>query len=293
MGNLFERGIGPPKSMREFSEKYKVGRTLGRGTFSVVKLVTDKHSHQDYAAKVINKEMVTKKSRLQDEITILGLLRHPHIIRLHELFEDPDELYMILDLVRGGELFDRIVKKKFYPEIEAKQVIRNLLDAVIHCHSHNVIHRDLKPENILLTSDTNDTDIKLSDFGLAKVFSEEELKAPAASGTKGTHRRAFTACGTDFYVAPEVIKEQGYDFKVDVWGVGVITYILLCGFPPFYSEDLEELYRNISRGAYNFPSPHWDHVSLTAKGFVNFLLQVDPLRRPTAAEARAHGWLNS
>merc|ERR1712000_586434 len=206
-----------------FAEKYTVGEILGRGAFSTVKEVTSKRSGRKYAVKIIDKKNVGQDmQRLRTEIEILTRVKHPNIINLKEIMEDDDTLYIITELVTGGELFDKIVELGAYTEAAAATLVLNMVSAIDYLHSMNIVHRDLKPENLLLKDDSDISEVKLADFGLSKIISD------------GVQKQLMqTACGTPGYVAPEVLTADGYDKEVDLWSIGVITYILLCGFPPF------------------------------------------------------------
>eukprot|EP01116_Phalansterium_solitarium_P005805 TRINITY_DN178_c0_g1_i2.p1 TRINITY_DN178_c0_g1~~TRINITY_DN178_c0_g1_i2.p1 ORF type:complete len:259 (-),score=68.20 TRINITY_DN178_c0_g1_i2:443-1219(-) len=214
---------------------------------------------------------------IQTEIDILRRVRHPFIISLKEMFETPTHIYLVMELVTGGEVFDKIVERGAYSEKHASKLIREVLDAISYLHKNGVVHRDLKPENLLYVNDHQDSDIKLADFGLSKIVGNSML--------------LNTACGTPGYVAPEVLKCIGYDKAVDLWSVGVILYILLCGFPPFYDENTSVLFEQIMLGKYQFTAPYWDHVSDSAKDLVRHLLVVDPTKRYTAQEALHHPWI--
>jgi len=204
------------------------------------------------------------------------MVDHPHIVKLYDVIDTNHKIYMVMELVEGGELFDKIVAKECYRETDAVIVLRRLVDAVRYLHENHIAHRDLKPENLLLRKG-DDTHIMLSDFGLSRILGEESM--------------ASTACGTPYYVAPEVLQSKGYNKEVDMWSVGVIAYFLLCGFPPFMGNSLKEIIDLIVGGKYDFPSPYWDQVSLDAKEFISKLLVVDPSRRMTAEEALNHNWL--
>jgi len=181
-----------------------------------------------------------------------------------------------MEYVTGGELFDKIVEKGNYSEKDTIRLTRNVLDAIKHLHEKNIVHRYLKPENLLVKGN-DDTHVMISDFGLSRVLGEESV--------------AFTACGTPYYVAPEVVTSRGYGKEVDLWSVGVITYFLLAGFPPFMGETLPAIIEQIVSGEYDFPSPYWDQVSSKAKDFISKLLEVDPSKRLTADAALKHPWL--
>merc|ERR1712100_626742 len=264
-----------------FGEKYEVGEVLGRGAFSVVKKVTSKRSGRVYAVKIIDKKNVGQDmNRLRIEIDILTKVKHPNIINLKEIMEDEDTLYIITELVTGGELFDKIVELGAYTEADAAKLVARMVSAIDYLHSMNIVHRDLKPENLLLKDSSNVSEVKLADFGLSKIVSE------------GVQKQLMqTACGTPGYVAPEVLTADGYDKEVDLWSIGVITYILLCGFPPFYNEHLPVLFEAIMKADYDYPEDYWDEISDTAKNFIDRLLVVDPTKRMTAEQALEHEWL--
>jgi len=215
---------------------------------------------------------------IEREIEIMNKLNHKHVIKLFEIFDEPKKMMLVMELVQGGELFDAIVNQGNYSEKQASGVLYQLCDALKYMHELKVVHRDLKPENILLESSAHDSDIKLADFGLARVVSSKDMMK--------------TACGTPGYVAPEVLQNRGYTGgAVDMWSVGVILYILLCGFPPFYEEELPALFEQIMKARYDFPSPWWDNISADAKGLVKGLLTIDPNKRTTAEQVLAHKWV--
>jgi len=182
-----------------------------------------------------------------------------------------------MDLMTGGELFDRIVSKDHYSEVEAKDALKQIAIAIKYCHDQNIVHRDLKPENILYATPDNNSVLKVADFGLACLLKPNELM--------------YKACGTPGYVAPEVLRGVAYGKEVDMWSIGVILYILLCGFPPFYDDSNKRLYNLIVTGSYSFPDPYWSDVSENAKDLVKKLLVIDPTMRLTADELLQHPWL--
>merc|ERR1712063_96308 len=265
-----------------FAEKYTVGEILGRGAFSTVKEVTSKRSGRKYAVKIIDKKNVGQDmQRLRTEIEILTRVKHPNIINLKEIMEDDDTLYIITELVTGGELFDKIVELGAYSEADAAELVAKMVSAIDYLHNQNIVHRDLKPENLLLKADTDISEVKLADFGLSKIVSDGVQK-----------QMMQTACGTPGYVAPEVLTADGYDKEVDLWSIGVITYILLCGFPPFYNEHLPILFESIMKADYDYPEDYWDEISDTAKNFIDRLLVVEPDKRMTTKQALEHPWLS-
>ncbi|GBG27413.1 Protein kinase, putative [Hondaea fermentalgiana] len=264
----------------EFNKRYRVSRTLGTGSFATVKVCTLKEDKNvQRAVKIMN--LLTMKAEdaeaLETEMQILYDMDHPNIVKLYETYRSKKNVYLVMELMMGGEMFDRIVEKEHYEESMARRDLISIAKALEYCHKQDIVHRDLKPENLLYSDETNDAVVKLADFGLAKVCKEEPFMK--------------TACGTPGYVAPEILQGDKYDFKVDVWSFGVIAYILLCGFPPFYHPNNAELFRQIKRGKYEFPSPYWDDVSQDAKDFINFMLVTNPVERPTISEVLQHKWL--
>jgi len=211
--------------MAKITDNYDIKDELGKGAFSIVKAAVNKKTGEKVAVKIINKAKAANSEadakRLQTEVEILKKVKHPNIISLKDMYETSEELYLIMELVTGGELFDKIVEKGQYSEKEAAAMVKKILSAVDYLHQNNIAHRDLKPENLLLKG-VDDTEVMISDFGLSKIV--------------GVQSMMDTACGTPYYVAPEVLSASGYDKEVDLWSIGVITYLLLCGFPPFYGE---------------------------------------------------------
>eukprot|EP01094_Clydonella_sp_ATCC50884_P005859 TRINITY_DN1483_c0_g1_i1.p1 TRINITY_DN1483_c0_g1~~TRINITY_DN1483_c0_g1_i1.p1 ORF type:complete len:472 (+),score=291.09 TRINITY_DN1483_c0_g1_i1:43-1458(+) len=269
---------GDPDDPRPIGERYEVGRQLGCGAFSVVKLATSKRSGKKYAVKIIEKANAGQDmARLRTEMEILKSVRHQNIIALKEIIEDDDTLYIITELVTGGELFDKIVELGAYTEADAAELVAKMVSAIDYLHKKNIVHRDLKPENLLLKDEDDVSEIKLADFGLSKIVGNKVMMQ--------------TACGTPGYVAPEVLQASPYDKEVDLWSIGVITYILLCGFPPFYNESLPLLFEQIMKADYDYPPDYWDEISESAKNFIDRLLVVEPSERMTAEEALQHEWL--
>jgi len=197
---------------------------------------------------------------------------------LKEIIDTKNCLFIVTELVTGGELFDKIVELGQYSEKEAATLVMKMVSAIDYLHDINIVHRDLKPENLLLKDAANISEVKLADFGLSKIV--------------GTKVMMQTACGTPGYVAPEVLNATGYDKEVDMWSIGVITYILLCGFPPFYNDSLPELFEQIMKADYDFPDDYWKDVSEEAKDFIRRLLVVEPSKRMTGKEALKHPWLH-
>jgi len=271
-------GAKLPSQKGKLAEKYVIGKKLGRGNFAVVRKVKRKSDGKFFAAKIINKKDLKDKDmrKLHDEVKILERLSHPNINTLIETLDTKNHLYLVLQLLTGGQLFDSILKRMRYTEEEAADVIRQIARACEYMHANGVIHRDLKPENIVYLDEAN-SQICVTDFGLAKLVK------------KGVQMK--TACGTPGYVAPEILHLQKYDSKVDMWAVGVILYILLCGFPPFVEKNLKALYRLIKSGKFSFPSPYWDKVSKEAKDCIVRLLHVDSKERLSATGLLKHEWI--
>ncbi|TWW76943.1 Serine/threonine-protein kinase DCLK1 [Takifugu flavidus] len=262
------------------AERYKVGRTLGDGNFAVVRECVERSTGREYALKVISKNKCRgKEHMIQSEVSILRRVKHPNIVLLIEEIDAHNELYLIMELVKGGDLFDAIISSNKYTERDASCMLFNLASAIKYLHSLNIVHRDIKPENLLVYEHQDGSkSLKLGDFGLATV-----VNGPL-----------HTVCGTPTYVAPEIIAETGYGLKVDIWAAGVITYILLCGFPPFRGsgDDQEALFQQILQGLLDFPKPYWDNVSDSAKALITGMLQVEMDQRYTAMQVLDHPWVN-
>uniref|UniRef100_A0A3Q1BP27 calcium/calmodulin-dependent protein kinase n=1 Tax=Amphiprion ocellaris TaxID=80972 RepID=A0A3Q1BP27_AMPOC len=264
-----------------FTEEYQLYEELGKGAFSVVRRCVKVLSGQEYAAKIINTKKLSARDhqKLDREARICRLLKHPNIVRLHDSISEEAHHYLIFDLVTGGELFEDIVAREYYSEADASHCIQQILEAVLHCHQMGVVHRDLKPENLLLASKSKGAAVKLADFGLAIEV-------------EGDQQAWFGFAGTPGYLSPEVLRKDPYGKAVDLWACGVILYILLVGYPPFWDEDQHRLYQQIKAGAYDFPSPEWDTVTPEAKDLINKMLTINPAKRITAAEALKHPWIS-
>ncbi|XP_062859053.1 calcium/calmodulin-dependent protein kinase (CaM kinase) II gamma 1 isoform X8 [Trichomycterus rosablanca] len=263
-----------------FTDDYQLYEELGKGAFSVVRRCLKKSTGQEYAAKIINTKKLTARDhqKLEREARICRLLKHPNIVRLHDSIAEEGFHYLLFDLVTGGELFEDIVAREYYSEADASQCISQILESVSHIHQHDIVHRDLKPENLLLASKMKGAAVKLADFGLAIEV-------------QGDQQAWFGFAGTPGYLSPEVLRKDPYGKPVDIWACGVILYILLVGYPPFWDEDQHKLYQQIKAGAYDFPSPEWDTVTPEAKNLINQMLTINPAKRITAEQALKHPWV--
>ncbi|XP_055714658.1 calcium/calmodulin-dependent protein kinase type II alpha chain isoform X3 [Phlebotomus papatasi] len=272
--------MAAPAACTRFSDNYDIKEELGKGAFSIVKRCVQKSTGLEFAAKIINTKKLTSRDfqKLEREARICRKLQHPNIVRLHDSIQEENYHYLVFDLVTGGELFEDIVAREFYSEADASHCIQQILESVNHCHQNGVVHRDLKPENLLLASKAKGAAVKLADFGLAIEVSGEQLAWFGFAGTPG-------------YLSPEVLKKEPYGKSVDIWACGVILYILLVGYPPFWDEDQHRLYSQIKAGAYDYPSPEWDTVTPDAKNLINQMLTVNPHKRITASEALKHPWI--
>ncbi|XP_055518068.1 calcium/calmodulin-dependent protein kinase type II subunit beta isoform X35 [Leucoraja erinacea] len=263
-----------------FSDEFQICEELGKGAFSTVRRCVKLSTGQEYAAKMINTKKLPARDhqKLEREARICRLLKHSNIVRLHDSISEEGYHYLVFDLVTGGELFEDIVAREYYSEADASHCIQQILEAVLHCHQMGVVHRDLKPENLLLASKCKGAAVKLADFGLAIEV-------------QGEQQAWFGFAGTPGYLSPEVLRKEAYGKPVDIWACGVILYILLVGYPPFWDEDQQKLYQQIKAGAYDFPSPEWDTVTPEAKNLINQMLTINPAKRITATEALKHPWV--
>ncbi|XP_039639996.1 calcium/calmodulin-dependent protein kinase type II delta 1 chain isoform X11 [Perca fluviatilis] len=263
-----------------FTDEYQLYEELGKGAFSIVRRCVKKSTGQEYAAKIINTKKLSARDhqKLEREARICRLLKHPNIVRLHDSISEEGFHYLVFDLVTGGELFEDIVAREYYSEADASHCINQILESVSHIHQHDIVHRDLKPENLLLASKMKGAAVKLADFGLAIEV-------------QGDQQAWFGFAGTPGYLSPEVLRKDPYGKPVDIWACGVILYILLVGYPPFWDEDQHKLYQQIKAGAYDFPSPEWDTVTPEAKNLINQMLTINPAKRITADQAIMHPWI--
>ncbi|XP_062861466.1 calcium/calmodulin-dependent protein kinase type 1D [Trichomycterus rosablanca] len=266
------------KQADDIKQIFEFKEVLGTGAFSEVVLAQERSTGKMFAVKCIPKKALKgKESSIENEIAVLRKIKHENIVALEDIYESSDHLYLIMQLVSGGELFDRIVEKGFYTEKDASTLIRQVLDAVNYLHTMGIVHRDLKPENLLYYNPQDGSKIMISDFGLSKM--------------EGTGDVMSTACGTPGYVAPEVLAQKPYSKAVDCWSIGVIAYILLCGYPPFYDENDSKLFEQILKADYEFDAPYWDDISDSAKDFISNLMEKDSVKRFTCEQALRHPWI--
>ncbi|XP_052685501.1 5'-AMP-activated protein kinase catalytic subunit alpha-2-like isoform X16 [Crassostrea angulata] len=252
---------------------YILGDTLGIGTFGKVKIATHQLTNHKVAVKILNRQKIKSLDvvgKIKREIQNLKLFRHPHIIKLYQVISTPTDIFMVMEYVSGGELFDYIVKHGKLKEPEARRFFQQIISGVDYCHRHMVVHRDLKPENLLLDSSLN---VKIADFGLSNMMHDGEFLR--------------TSCGSPNYAAPEVISGKLYAGpEVDIWSCGVILYALLCGTLPFDDEHVPTLFRKIKSGIFAVP----DYLNKEVVSLLCLMLQVDPLKRATIAQIRDHDW---
>lgn len=262
---------------------YRLGRVLGEGAFSKVLFGEDVYTSEMFAVKEIDKHrsLATRDVALS-EVDIMRRVSHPNIVNTYDIFVSLSHLYLVIEFMQGGELFDIIAEQGHLSERNASQVIRDIIVAVRYLHANGVVHCDIKPENILCKTKTWPLEVKVCDFGLASIV--ETADVPNASMT--------AMSGTPGYVAPEVIRRKQYGPPVDMWAVGVILYILLSGRMPFYGRSDVETLRRTALGQYSFPEREWRNISDDAKSLVRSLLQLNPEKRLTAEAALHHRWLS-
>jgi len=264
-------------------DKYSLDEEIGKGGFSVVYKAKRAGTNQEYAVKCINKKKVEGDDirLLKREIRIMKKLNHAHVLKLYEVYEYEDSFYLVMELVKGKELFDKIVQRGMYSERDAAHIISQVLSAVEYLHHNGIAHRDLKPENLLSTGEGDSEIVKIADFGFAKSFAGEEGQI------------LMTSCGSPGYVAPEILTAESYDKSVDMWSVGVIIYILLSGYPPFYADSAPALFKKIMDVKYDFDDSVWDDISDSAKDLIKHLLVKDPNERFTATQCLEHEWIGN
>ncbi|CAI5467623.1 unnamed protein product [Closterium sp. Yama58-4] len=271
------------KPYQDLEDKYKMSpKELGRGNFGVIHLCENLETGERYACKTITKAKLECWDDVDDvkrEVHVLETLRgHPHVVSIIETIEDEKEVHIIMELCEGGELFDRILERKYYGERQAAKVIRSVVEVLDFCHQRGIVHRDLKPENILLVSKRSDTRCKVIDFGMAYCLKPGE--------------RCKLRAGTPNYIAPEVIAKN-YGAEADVWSAGVILYVLLCGLPPFWGDTTEDVFKSILWQELDFETEPWPVVSTAAKDLVRRMLTRKYDRRITVSEILKHPWIKA
>ena len=261
------------------SKEYTLGKIIGSGAFASVRLGVHKLTKQTRAIKVLKKDKINMED-LEKEVGILSRIVHPNIMQIYEIFEDKANLYIVSEYCKGGELFDVISKKGTFSENEACLIMKQILSAVCYAHQNGIVHRDIKPENILMDNKSNDLSIKLIDWGCACTID------------KSNNERLHSVEGTSYYIAPEVLRGD-YDEKCDIWSCGVILYILLCGYAPFFGETDEEIFKEVEKGVYDFPKEEWDQVSQEAKNLVQKMIEIDPAKRISALDSMQDVWIKT
>ncbi|GAV49577.1 hypothetical protein ZYGR_0P02220 [Zygosaccharomyces rouxii] len=285
VSKLLYKLSGQPESYIN-KRDYVFGRTLGAGTFGIVRQARRYSTKQNVAVKILLKKALkgndVQLQMLYDELSILQKLRHPNIVRFEDWFESKDKFYIVTQLATGGELFDRIIAKGHFTEEDAVKIVVQMLNAVEYMHSENIVHRDLKPENILYIDPSDDSPLVIADFGIAKeLHNNDEL--------------IFKAAGSLGYVAPEVLTTNGHGKPCDIWSLGVITYTLLCGYSPFVAESVEGFLEEVARDRYpvKFHEQYWSKISTEARRFILRALEINPQYRPTASELLCDPWITS
>jgi len=262
-------------------DKYTVEKEIGAGGYARCLLVKNKTTGQLFACKELQKNKLNNVASLKSEIQILIKLDHPNIIKLYEIYENDNYIYLVMELCTGGELFDRIIQKteegKQFTEKEVAKIFQQMMSAINYCHSNKIVHRDLKPENLLLASQDENSPIKVIDFGMSRIFNDKQAM--------------FDKVGTAYYISPEVL-DGFYDEKCDIWSAGVILYILLCGYPPFNGNDDDEIFESIKKRKFVYPDAEWAKISGEAKDLINKMLS-EPLNRLTAEQVLGHPWLKN
>ena len=270
----------PSSLMKDIRKEFKFLKPLGGGHFGTVRKAfrrSDKEPYHYFAIKSISIKNMTQKDYddLVKEVDIISGLDHPNIIKFYETYHDECFFHIVMELCKGKEVFDNICNHGYLRENKVQNIIFKVLLAIAHCHSRGITHRDLKPENILFESLKADAEIKLIDFGLSRKYSKDE--------------KMHTILGTPYYVAPEVLKGN-YDEKCDIWSIGAMTYLMLCGDPPFTGDSNNEIFKKIVKGELKFNLYKWKNISEDAKDFVKLCLNKNAAQRPSATEAISHRW---
>lgn len=261
---------------------YKIKKKLGQGNFALVRLCQRKSDNKEFAVKIIHKKRLAKPKQQQSierEVEILQKVDHPHCVRLEAIYSTQNHLYLVLEYCKGGELFDMICQHSHFTENQAVKVVRQVNSALEYLHNLGIVHRDIKPENILLLEPHPDSVVKLTDFGLANRLDGKDLKF-------------WTSCGTLYYAAPEVLSTSSYTHKIDFWSLGVVMYVLLVGYLPFYHDHRAKTIDLIRRGKVHFDMNDWGDISPEARDLIRHLLTVDAKKRYGHEEIKNHAWLS-
>lgn len=258
-------------------EKYTIIREINHGAFSKVYKAKVNETGEYVALKKMSKKKLTmrQKENILREASIHKTLNHPNIVRFIEFFQTEEEYVLVLELMNGGELFERIEKVEYLTESDARIIIRDVALGIKYLHDNGIVHRDIKPENIVFAT-VGLTPVKLCDFGLSKILTDNVTETP---------------CGTVGYLAPEIAKEMAHNYGVDMWGLGCVLYAMLCGFPAFYDPNIHILTAKVKTGDFDFPAPWWDDVSESAKDLIRHCLRVDPRKRYNINEFLRHPWM--
>lgn len=259
-----------------FESQYEIGKELGRGATSCVFKCQRRGLPKTWAVKVLLKN--TDKRVTKADIGVLLGLDHKNLVRFKEVFESKSKIFIIQELVTGGELFERVVNYGQYSEIVAARAVKDIIAGIGYLHRCGYVHKNLKPENLLYENLSEDSPLKISDFALSSILRTEVDMS--------------SVCGSPSYAAPELLKGQRFGNAVDMWAIGIITYILLCGLEPFSSDSPSELFKKILKGQYEFSSPDWDEIGINGKDFVSKLLVIDPKKRLTAEAASRNCWVS-
>jgi calcium-dependent protein kinase len=280
--SIFEH-ITQTFSTTDIRSVYDFKKMIGGGHFGTVRTATLKSDPQaTYAIKSILRENIAKDIRLlEEELAILQAVDHPNIVKFDQCYVDHRYVHIVMEYCNGGELFDRIVAAQRFSERHAADVMSQMLSSIKHLHGHGIVHRDLKPENFLMNDPSENSEVKLIDFGLSKRFS-----------AKKEVEKMHTVVGTPYYVAPEVLKGN-YDISCDIWSLGVILYVFLCGYPPFEGDNNKEIFRNVLKQRLQFDPAEWSTISDSAKDLVSKMLNKDPKKRISATQCLEHPWFTS
>lgn len=268
---------------KDVTEDYDLIEEIGQGQYAIVhrgEKLEEPDQGKVVAIKLINKK-ASGMTVTDKEIAVMMRIDNPNCVKLHAVYETEDEVQMVLELLEGADLFDRIVNKAKYPENEAKQLMKKVIEGVKYLHDKSIMHRDLKPENILLVSEEDDVDCKVADFGLSRLFPEGSAR----------ELKTGTLCGTPGYVAPEVLDRTPYGYPVDVWSLGVISYITVCGFPPFPLDMASDSVKKVKTADFSFPDPFCKDVTEECRDFIRQMIVVEPEKRATLEQCLAHPWM--